>query len=864
MKYLSAKARITIGLVCLMISLMVTVISVGIGPNERLSVMRGRAALAESMAIDCSIHLNNNRMRDIQRLLETLVNRNPQVMSAGVRRNNGRLAVEVNQHAKSWESGQQQTAETHAAVPLQVGKAHWGQVELRFHPIQASGWLAWLAGPWPRYVIMVGAMAFIVVYFYLGFVLRQLDPSKAVPKRVRAALDTLAEGLILTDHRGRVLLANEAFAAWAGQNPDKLVGRNADKFPWKLDETDGYRTPAEETVERFQVHRFPWTQAIAYQAPQARWPMKLVDCDGNVLNLSANSSPVLGQDGKYRGVLTSFEDITELEQHRVELTEAKIAADTANRAKSEFLARMSHEIRTPMNAILGYTEVLRSGFDTNEANQQKHLKTIHSSGEHLLALINDILDLSKVESGQMNLEMRHCSVQEILTHVASVLQIKATEKGISLNFEADGLMPETILTDEVRIKQTLINLVGNAIKFTDEGGVRMVARLVNNKGKQMFAVDVIDSGIGMSPQQIEKIFDPFSQADTSITRRYGGTGLGLAICRQLAAKMGGEVSVVSIPGEGSTFTVTIDPGCLHSVPLVEISQDPVVEPVPQIQPASTQKYFSEARVLVVDDGESNRELVMLLLKRSGIHVVPAENGKVAVDCVEREPFDLVLMDMQMPVMDGFTATREIRRRGYRMPIVALTANVMHDDELKCREAGCEGFLTKPISTDRLLNTMAGLMPDKVSEDGAPIDQSMPAIDNDVRDPNMISISLDDIESQVQQVDPLNGEEISSTLPMDDADFRRIVEMFVGRLRERVPEMRQKLDSKEFAELADLAHWLKGAGGTAGFDMFTSPAADLQKAAEASDETKIQQLLEEIEEYNRRITLEIPEPSGQVS
>ncbi len=199
-----------------------------------------------------------------------------------------------------------------------------------------------------------------------------------------------------------------------------------------------------------------------------------------------------------------------------------------------------------------------------------------------------------------------------------------------------------------------------------------------------------------------------------------------------------------------------------------------------------------------------------------------------------------------------------------MPIVALTANVMHDDELKCREAGCEGFLTKPISTDRLLNTMAGLMPDKVSEDGAPIDQSVPAIDNDVRDPNMISISLDDIESQVQQVDPLNGEEISSTLPMDDADFRRIVEMFVGRLRERVPEMRQKLDSKEFAELADLAHWLKGAGGTAGFDMFTSPAADLQKAAEASDETKIQQLLEEIEEYNRRITLEIPEPSGQVS
>ncbi len=532
--------------------------------------MAGRASLSESVAISCSTHLNRRQFSEIEVLLAGLVERNPSVMSAGVRRSTGKLVAGYNDHEERWIVDKKRRSETHVVVPLQVGNAEWGQAEILFRPIGGQGIWGWLESPWTSYFLMTGAIGFFVIYFFLGYVLKQLDPSNAVPKRVRVALNTLAEGLILTDKKGRVLLANDAFSDWTGHNADKLFGADADQFSWVFDEATEQAGGIANSPEQ---RKLPWNQAITLECPQAGWLMKLRNSKGQILTLVANSSPILGPDGQYRGVLTSFEDVTELEEHKIELSNARIAADEANQAKSDFLARMSHEIRTPMNAILGYTEVLRSGFDDNAENREKYLATIQNSGDHLLALINDILDLSKVESGRMELEMRQCSIVDILAHTVAVLSIKAQQKGIALNYSAIDLVPESIFTDEVRLKQTLINLVGNAIKFTDRGSVEIVARMRKNEVQPKLEIHVIDSGIGMTPKQLSKIFDPFSQADTSTTRKYGGTGLGLAICKQLVEKLGGSISVASSPGKGSIFSVTIDPGCLENVPMVRIDKE---------------------------------------------------------------------------------------------------------------------------------------------------------------------------------------------------------------------------------------------------------------------------------------------------
>ena len=638
-------------------------------------------------------------------------------------------------------------------------------------------------------------------------------------------------------------MANEAFSRWAGQEADQLVGRNAAKFPWTL--TDG----ASETPE------LPWVRALREQRPQAHNLIELRDNDENQLTLVANSSPVLGHDGEYRGVLTSFEDVTELEQHKVHLFEAKQAADQANQAKSEFLARMSHEIRTPMNAILGYTEVLQRGIAESQKQREEYLQTIHNSGEHLLALINDILDLSKVEAGRMELEMGRHSPHEIIQQVVSVLRVKAEEKGLALAYEPAQKLPQTILTDDVRLRQAIMNLVGNAIKFTETGGIRIVARMVR-KPKRLLAIDIIDTGIGMTPEAQARIFDPFSQADSTITRRFGGTGLGLSISKQLAEHMGGDVTVRSVVGKGTTFTLTLDPGSLSQVPLVEFDADQ--------SPAQGQRRKEEkqlqlppARILVVDDGKENRQLVSLFLQRVGLKVEQAENGKVALEMAAVEHFDAILMDMQMPVMDGVAATKLLRESGCNTPIIALTANVMKDDEKRCQEAGFTEFLTKPINMDRLVGSLKRLLaPSTPSEPMVTSSinmQSSPSTDENIDAAVLaekdVAESLAEVEAEAHSAIP-----IVSSLPVDDPEFQEIVNGFVIRLHERVQEMRSAFENGDMAELAELAHWLKGAGGSLGFDVFTSPAAALQASAENGERPISAEHLQSIEAFARRVQI----------
>jgi PAS domain S-box-containing protein len=394
-----------------------------------------------------------------------------------------------------------------------------------------------------------------------------------------------------------------------------------------------------------------------------------------------------------------------------QLAAASQCAEAANRAKSEFLANMSYELRTPLTAILGYTDLLHEA--TVDDGARDYLGTIRRNGEHLLALINDILDLSKIEAGKMDVERIACSPAQLVADVVSLMRVRAGARGLGLQVEFCGAIPETIQTDPVRLRQILVNLVGNAIKFTHEGGVRIVMTLDRGTHAQpRLCVDVIDTGIGMAPEHVAQAFDPFMQADASMARRFGGTGLGLAISRRFAQLLGGDLTVESELDHGSTFTLTIDPGALEGVRLVtdlheavtERRDPPPVAPVPQLH----------GRVLLAEDGPDNQRLISTVLQRAGLEVTVAENGRIALEQIAAadevgRPFDVVLMDMQMPELDGYAATAALRARGCDRPIIALTAHAMAGDREKCLAAGCSDYLSKPVNIGELRGRIAAAL-----------------------------------------------------------------------------------------------------------------------------------------------------------
>lgn len=403
---------------------------------------------------------------------------------------------------------------------------------------------------------------------------------------------------------------------------------------------------------------------------------------------------------------------TRLEETVKNLEITRARADAANRSKSEFLANMSHEIRTPMTAILGFTDVLieQGDLDAAPPERAEAAQTIKRNGEYLLGLINDILDLSKIEAGKLELETISCSPCQIIAEVDSLMGIRAEAKNLRFNIEYMGQMPNIIHGDPIRLRQILINLIGNAIKFTEVGGVRLITRLVNEDDQPVLQFDVLDTGIGMTEEQATKLFQPFSQADTSTTREFGGTGLGLAISKRLANLLGGEIEVVETQrNAGTRFRLTIPTGSLDGVPMVNDPQaaTAVAPPEPNESKPADGPALADLRILLAEDGPDNQRLIVHVLKKAGADVSVAENGKIAADAAlearkDDQPFDVILMDMQMPVMSGYEATAFLRREGYTRPIIALTAHSMASDRQKCLDAGCDEYAAKPINRKKLL------------------------------------------------------------------------------------------------------------------------------------------------------------------
>ncbi|QDV53854.1 ATP-binding protein [Gimesia fumaroli] len=432
-----------------------------------------------------------------------------------------------------------------------------------------------------------------------------------------------------------------------------------------------------------------------------------------ILELSEGAALIAAGNVKHRIQVDSQDEIGRLADtfnHMVEdLVIAHQEAEKASDIKSAFLANMSHEIRTPMTAILGFAEIMRQ--KNHDAETMRYIDTIKKNGEYLLELINDILDVSKIEADKLDVEAIQCSLIELIEDVKTLMEIRALDKGLELSIIIDGKIPSWIQSDPIRLRQILINLLSNAIKFTKQGTVQLVIRAIDSNSEAPgLQFDVIDTGIGMTEEQLSRLFQPFVQADSSTTRKYGGTGLGLTICKRLTNILGGEIFVNSEYGTGSTFTVTVKIGKVTDVEFVDQLTFKSEYNESLANTNSKIDFEMDYNILLAEDGLDNQKLIRFLLTKAGCQVTLADNGNravhLALEATEKgQPFDVILMDMQMPELDGYAATKQLRSKSYHHPIIALTAHTMSEVREECLAAGCNHFATKPINRSQFFATI---------------------------------------------------------------------------------------------------------------------------------------------------------------
>ncbi|HEX7984777.1 MAG TPA: PAS domain S-box protein [Duganella sp.] len=634
-------------------------------------------------------------------------------------------------------------------------------------------------------------------------------------QRLASIFNAVTNGLVMVDGNGAILERNAAAVRMLAHalpiEPRAADGADRGACLWCGVREDG---------TRFDAASHPVRLAIVTGLSVRDVVMGIAQPDGALHWLSVNAEPIPDQGGAVPLVVASLTDITdrkrgedalrELNEHleeRVaqrtrELDQARRLAEEANQTKGQFLANMSHEIRTPMNGVIGMAYLaLKTDLDPR---QRDYLEKIRFAGEHLLGIIDDILDISKIEAGKLAIEQVDFALEHVIQTLTTVVAPKAASRELELVFDLDPTLPKVLRGDPLRLGQVLINYTNNAIKFSEKGRIDVrVRQVVGDATGCLLRFEVSDCGIGLSEREIEKLFQSFQQADTSTTREYGGTGLGLAICKQLAQLMGGEVGVRSRPGHGSTFWFTARLGVSSaSVPsLIDRVKDAAAELLASSRSAAVMAALKNARILLVEDNTFNQQIALEMLEEVGSSVCLAANGMEALELLRQTAFDCVLMDVQMPLMDGLEATRHIRAdpRLADIRVLAMTATATSEDRVRCIEAGMDDFISKPIQPALMYQTIANWLPERDAARERPAGPARPAFKTTLGgDPAVIDLSI-----------------LAKLLGYHPHKVRKFAFKFLQNSQDVITRMEAALKRGEMTELRDLSHRLKSPARTVG-------------------------------------------------
>lgn len=660
---------------------------------------------------------------------------------------------------------------------------------------------------------------------------RELTRTQAMLKSV---LNTIPVQVFWKDLNSRYMGGNSLFLKDANvDSVEEIIGKSDSDLPW------GHKSVSFQTqdIEVMQSGR-----------PVMNYEHAQTTSSGRLIWLESNYVPLVDEQGLTIGLLGIYRDITQRKNAEDKLKLAMQQAEAANTAKSQFLANMSHEIRTPMNAVIGLSYlVLRTELDDT---QRDYIEKVNSAAESLLKIINDILDFSKIEANHLDLEHKAFWLQDVLQSLENLMGLKAAEKQLELSLNVDSNVPDSLVGDSVRLEQVLINLANNAIKFTAKGKVTINVHLVSSeKNKACLLFEVIDTGIGISEQQILKLFTPFSQADASTTREFGGTGLGLSICKQLCKLMHGGIEVSSEVGGGSCFSFTV---------LIDLQQENKQKPetgspgLLKIKSTQAKQQLAGSRLLLVEDNQLNIDLVLGLLSSNDIHIDIAENGQQALDCIDKHRYDIVLMDCQMPVMDGYEATRRIRQQSHlqTLPVIAMTANVMQDDVEKSLKSGMNDHIGKPIDVDVLFNTLIHWINHDAEEAVIPANKTREAEDQTVIESRTVDWS---------RIPLLNTQEALLRVMGDQDLYIDILFSFLDSQSDAVELLSSALEKTDIELAKRLIHSLRGASGTIGADAVFEMADKVERSIrEDSSYDDIKEDLNELKDKLITLSLQISE------
>ncbi|MCK5058457.1 MAG: response regulator [Candidatus Aminicenantes bacterium] len=647
----------------------------------------------------------------------------------------------------------------------------------------------------------------------------KLEESLQEIQKLSQAVEQSPAAVVITDPKGNIEYVNPTFTEITGYTPEEAIGQNP-RILKSGDLPDSYYKNLWDTILSGKI----W-----------RGEFKNKKKNGEIFWESASISPILNNQKEITHFVAVKGDITERKKLDDDLRQAKEEADMANRAKSEFLANMSHEIRTPMNAIMGMIYLL--GRTKLSKKQGDYLDKIQSSAKNLLGIIDDILDFSKIEAGKLVIESIDFDLDNVLEYLSNTIGIKSREKRLELVLNKAKDVPIHLVGDPLRLNQVLLNLTNNAVKFTDSGKIVVITELVKKAKKSVtLKFSVKDTGIGMTKEQIARLFQSFSQVDSSTTRKYGGSGLGLSISKALVASMSGDIWVESEPGKGSTFFFTARFGLQ-----VGKKKDRKTTTLSSIELES----IRGVRILLVEDNEINRQVAVEILGNEGIQVTTAANGLEAVQeikqAVLRKGFDIVLMDLQMPVMDGYEATKEIRKiRSFeKLPIIAMTAHAVKEVRDKCLNSGMNDYITKPVDPKKLYSVIIRLIRPEVT-----MTISRKKRKEKTEKPKKSSIPEINLEAGIKHV--AGNKEL----------YIKLLQKFRGKYSSFINELKKMLDSEKKKDAIRLAHSLKGVAGIIGAEKLRLNAGKLEDSLEEGKEKDVDIHLENVSSSLKQLLEEI--------